>query len=41
MMQVNLTNALVQDFFNLVELTKDKTIYGCALVTDSDFGSVF
>lgn len=41
MLQVNLTNALVQDFFKLVELTKDKTIYGCALVTDSDFVSVF
>lgn len=41
MLQDNLTNALIQDFFNLVELTRDKTIYGCALVTDSDFGSVF
>ena len=32
---------LFKIFFKLVELTKDKTIYGCSLVTDSDFGSVF
>lgn len=41
MLQDNLTNALIQDFFNLVKLTKDKPIYGCALVTDSDFGSIY
>lgn len=41
MLQKMVTEAVVHDFYGLQKLAGEKTIYGCALVTDSDFGSVF
>ena len=41
MLQKMVTEAVIHDFYGLQKLAGEKTIYGCALVTDSDFGSVF
>ena len=41
MLQKMVTEAVIHDFYGLQKLAGEKTIYGCALVTDSDFGSAF